>query len=145
MILLDANILLYAYHAGSPRHADASAWIEEAFSGTEPVRLPWATIHAFLRIGTNQRVFEHPLGIDEALAKIPMDATVGGIRKAFSDIYTDISKQSDEWHKAQKAAKKLSEIVGAPVQAPERLPIKIDGLQISIENHYDDEYLTVWA
>ena len=70
MILLDANILLYAYHAGSPHHADARAWIEEAFSGTEPVRLPWTTIHAFLRIGTNPRVFEHPLGIDEARSHV---------------------------------------------------------------------------
>jgi predicted nucleic acid-binding protein len=40
MILIDANILLYAYDANSSRHAAARKWLQEAFSKGEPVRLP---------------------------------------------------------------------------------------------------------
>ncbi|HEX8818251.1 MAG TPA: type II toxin-antitoxin system VapC family toxin [Terriglobales bacterium] len=53
MIVLDANILLYAYDADSAHHAKARGWIEQVFSDTEPVGLPWQTISAFLRIMTN--------------------------------------------------------------------------------------------
>ena len=56
MIVLDANILLYAYDSSSPHHAQARAWIEEVFSGAAPVGLPWSTISAFLRIMTNPRL-----------------------------------------------------------------------------------------
>jgi toxin-antitoxin system PIN domain toxin len=56
LIVLDANILLYAYDSASSQHAKARVWIEEAFSGTEPVGLPWQTISAFLRIMTNPRL-----------------------------------------------------------------------------------------
>ena len=66
MLLLDANLLIYAYHAGSGEHAAAKAWVESAFSGAEAVGLPWLTILAFLCITTNQRVFERPLSIAKA-------------------------------------------------------------------------------
>lgn len=66
MLLLDANLLIYAYHAGSDEHAAAKAWVESAFSGAEAVGLPWLTILAFLRITTNQRVFERPLSMAKA-------------------------------------------------------------------------------
>jgi len=56
VIVLDANILLYAYGGTSPQHGKARACVEELFSGTEPVGLPWQTIAAFLRIGTNSRL-----------------------------------------------------------------------------------------
>lgn len=70
MILVDANILLYAYHRRAPQHEPARAWVEAAFSGREPVRLAWVTILAFLRISTNPRVFEMPLSIAEATAAV---------------------------------------------------------------------------
>jgi hypothetical protein len=66
MILVDANVLLYAYDASSPRHGAAKAWWEERLSGPDPVRLAWITIVAFLRIGTHHGVFVRPLAMDEA-------------------------------------------------------------------------------
>ena len=68
MILVDANLVLYAYHAGAPQHAAAKRWFEEVLSGAEPVGLSWSTILAFLRIGTSPRVFERPYRIKEAAA-----------------------------------------------------------------------------
>ena len=56
MIVLDVNILLYAYGGPSPRHGKARTCVEELFSGPAPVGLPWQTIAAFLRIGTNSRL-----------------------------------------------------------------------------------------
>jgi toxin-antitoxin system PIN domain toxin len=56
LIVLDANILLYAYDAASDQHAKARAWLEEVLSGTDPVGLPWQTVAAFVRIVTNPRL-----------------------------------------------------------------------------------------
>jgi toxin-antitoxin system PIN domain toxin len=68
VILLDANLLLYAYNEADERHEAARRWLEGVLSGPEEVRLAWVTILAFLRIGTNPRAFEQPLSIQEAVA-----------------------------------------------------------------------------
>ncbi len=67
MILVDANILLYAEDRLSQHHAPAQAWWDKQLSGPSPVCLCWAVLGAFIRIGTNPRVFEHPLSLDQAL------------------------------------------------------------------------------
>ena len=56
MIVLDANVLLYAYDAAAPHHVKARAWLEEVLSGGTPVGLPWQTVGAFLRIVTNRNL-----------------------------------------------------------------------------------------
>ncbi|ADV80913.1 TA system VapC family ribonuclease toxin [Terriglobus saanensis] len=54
MILLDANLLIYAYDEAAPHHKRSSKWIERIFSSREPVLIPVAAIMAFLRIMTHQ-------------------------------------------------------------------------------------------
>lgn len=66
MILVDANLLLYAYNRSSSQHEAAKSWWEERLSQAALVRLAWSTINAFIRIGTNPRAFERPLSIEEA-------------------------------------------------------------------------------
>src|SRR5262250_2784874 len=56
MILLDANLLLYAYNSSAEQHENAREWLEEVFSGHGPVALSWPTILAFLRITTHPRL-----------------------------------------------------------------------------------------
>jgi toxin-antitoxin system PIN domain toxin len=68
VILVDANVLLYAYDPRSPFHDRCRRWVEERFSGEEPVALAWVTVLAFVRIATNPRVFERPLLAAEALS-----------------------------------------------------------------------------
>jgi toxin-antitoxin system PIN domain toxin len=68
LILVDANLLLYAYDASSPRHLAARRWLEEALVGVEPVQFPLQSVLAFVRIGTDPRVFERPLDSTEAIA-----------------------------------------------------------------------------
>ena len=70
MIIVDANVLLYAYHPRAESHDRCRTWIEQAFSGEEPVAIAWVTILAFVRISTNPRVFEQPLLAREALAAV---------------------------------------------------------------------------
>lgn len=70
MILIDANLLLYAYHPRAEQHETSRAWLEATLSGPELVRFAWLTLWAFLRIGTNPRVFEHPLSTSEAEAVV---------------------------------------------------------------------------
>ncbi len=56
MIVLDANILLYAYDTESPLHHKSKAWLERTLSGGGLVGMPWQTIGAFLRIATNTKL-----------------------------------------------------------------------------------------
>jgi toxin-antitoxin system PIN domain toxin len=70
MILVDANVLLYAYQPRAEQHQRCRAWVEQAFSGEEPVCLAWVTVLAFLRISTNPRIFERPLLAAEAASAV---------------------------------------------------------------------------
>ena len=66
MMLIDANLLLYAYDPRAAEHAASRAWLERVLSGSQLVRWSWLTLWAFLRISTNPRVFELPLSMAEA-------------------------------------------------------------------------------
>lgn len=68
MILIDANLLLYAYNTSSEHHQAAKTWLQDVLSQPEPIRFSWLTILAFLRITTTPRIFPHALTIREALA-----------------------------------------------------------------------------
>ena len=40
MILVDANLLVYAHVGSFPQHAAAREWLDERINGTAPVGLP---------------------------------------------------------------------------------------------------------
>ncbi len=68
MILVDANLLLYAYNPSFDRHHIARTWLEEILGKPDPVRLAWTGILAFVRVATNPRAFEYPLSLEEAMS-----------------------------------------------------------------------------
>lgn len=70
MILVDANLLIYATYEGATQHEASKAWLEESLNGGSRVGLPWASLLAFLRITTNPRVFERPLNVQRATAQV---------------------------------------------------------------------------
>ncbi len=70
MILIDANILLYAEDKLSPHHQAARSWWDTQLSGAAPVCLCWTVLGAFIRISTNPRVYEHPLSLDQATSRV---------------------------------------------------------------------------
>jgi toxin-antitoxin system PIN domain toxin len=70
VILVDANLLLYAEDSLSQSHEASRLWWDLQLSGAEPVCLCWPVLNAFLRIATNHRLHRRPLTLDEAIARI---------------------------------------------------------------------------
>ena len=70
MILLDANILLYAVQSSAPHHTNAKDHLEALFSSKQTIALTWPALLAFLRISTKREIFSRPLTPAQALAVI---------------------------------------------------------------------------
>jgi len=70
VILVDANLLIYAVDRDSPHHAPARRWLEEALSGSESLGIPWIVALAFLRIMTHPSVMRKPLTAENALGYV---------------------------------------------------------------------------
>jgi len=68
VILIDANLLLYAYDSSSTNHESARRWLEGVFAGYAPVRMAWTTVLAFLRISTNTRLQRQVFTLPEAIS-----------------------------------------------------------------------------
>jgi uncharacterized protein len=68
--VVDADVLLYAVNSSSTRHRSARRWLEQALNGTEPVRLTWVALLAFIRIATLPSASARPLTLEEALEVI---------------------------------------------------------------------------
>jgi toxin-antitoxin system PIN domain toxin len=66
MMLLDANLLIYAVNADAPLSRKAKAWLESVLSGRETVGFSWNVILAFLRLTTRPGLFRRPLPVDTA-------------------------------------------------------------------------------
>jgi toxin-antitoxin system PIN domain toxin len=67
MIVLDVNLLIYAYDTTCPEHRKARAWVERALSANEPIGLPWQTLSAFLRVLTYPGLFGERFTMGQAL------------------------------------------------------------------------------
>jgi uncharacterized protein len=70
LILVDANLLIYAHVSSFPQHAQAGSWLDSQLSGTDRVGLPWPSLLGFLRIVTNPRVFERPEPMGQAWRQV---------------------------------------------------------------------------
>lgn len=70
MILLDANILVYARVEQLPQHEAAREWLDARLSGTARVGLPWPALLAFVRLVSNPRVFERPETVASAWTQV---------------------------------------------------------------------------
>lgn len=99
MILLDANILIYAYIDELPQHKKVSKWFENLISSrVESVAIISTVATAFLRISTNKRIFNKPSSIADATDRLdelfmsPMVEFVGPTEKHWS-IYSTILRE----------------------------------------------------
>ena len=70
MILIDANILIYAHVSSFPQHGAARDWLDSQLNGFPRVGLPWASLLAFVRLVTNPRVFQRAEPIGEAWSQV---------------------------------------------------------------------------
>jgi uncharacterized protein len=67
MMLVDANLLLYAYDESCEAFIPAHSWLEQQFAGRDLAALSWQSITAFIRISTNPRAYISPFTIQEAV------------------------------------------------------------------------------
>ena len=70
MIIVDANLLVYAANRSAPEHEYARPWLDERLSGTVRVGLPWPSLLAFVRIVSNPAVLRNPVSPVEAWRQV---------------------------------------------------------------------------
>jgi len=66
VLLVDANVLLYAVNEEAGEHAAARNWLRRALGGGEAVAFAWTVVLAFLRVSTHPAVFPRPLAAAQA-------------------------------------------------------------------------------
>jgi toxin-antitoxin system PIN domain toxin len=65
--LLDTNVLVYAKMEGMPEHTKVSRWLSAAAADpNSDIILCETSILAFLRISTNEKLFDPPLDLNDA-------------------------------------------------------------------------------
>ncbi len=114
MILLDANILLYAHIEELPQYKRVAQWLENLLSRqVEATAISWIGATAFLRIATSKRIFKKPWSVTEAAERLdallehPMVEVVGPTERhwsIFSTILADINMSGDVVMDAHVAA-----------------------------------------
>jgi uncharacterized protein len=70
LIIVDANLLIYAHERASPEHGVARRWLEARLSGRPRVGLPWPSLVAFVRLVSNPRLVERPTPVSEAWERV---------------------------------------------------------------------------
>jgi hypothetical protein len=70
VILVDANLLIYAHVTNSPHHQTARTWLDGQLGGPAPVGLPWLGLLAFLRIVTSPRIYPRAETISDAWRQV---------------------------------------------------------------------------
>ena len=70
MVIVDANVLLYAVDTASAHHEAARSWLDDSLAGAEAVGFAWVALLAFMRIGTNPSILPNPMTVDEATGQV---------------------------------------------------------------------------
>jgi toxin-antitoxin system PIN domain toxin len=70
VILVDANLLVYAHVEDCPQHDGARRWLDARLSGRPKIGLPWHSLLAFVRLVTNPRVFDRAESVADAWAQV---------------------------------------------------------------------------
>jgi uncharacterized protein len=107
VILLDANLLVYAATASMAQHRSARAWLDDRLNGTAPVALPWPSLLAFVRLVSNPRIFERPRSVADAWTQV----------EAWLDCEPTWTPQPGDEHRAI-----LGRLLGASAQRPNLVP-----------------------
>jgi uncharacterized protein len=66
VVIVDANVLLYAVDSASAHHRTSRSWLDASLAGAEAVGLAWISLLAFIRIGTNPSILPNAMSVEEA-------------------------------------------------------------------------------
>ena len=61
------NVLVYAFHEGSPDHGSYRNWLQSTVASDAPFGLSDIVLSGFVRIATHPRIFSPPASVAEAL------------------------------------------------------------------------------
>jgi toxin-antitoxin system PIN domain toxin len=70
VVVVDANVLLYAVDDASRHHEQTLGWLDASLAGLEAVGLAWVALLAFIRIATNASIVPSPLTADDAAGQV---------------------------------------------------------------------------
>ena len=70
VVIVDANVLLYAVNQASTNHERSRSWLDASLGGKESVGFAWVAMLAFIRISTNASIFQSPLSTEEAVGQV---------------------------------------------------------------------------
>jgi toxin-antitoxin system PIN domain toxin len=79
VILIDANLLVYAVASALPQHQPVRVWLDRQLTETTRIGLPWPSILTFLRLTTNPRVFTTPVTLERAWAQVSSWLAADGV------------------------------------------------------------------
>jgi len=67
MVLIDVNVLVYAFREASPDHGSYLRWLEACINSDQPYALADIVLSGFLRIATHPKIFNPPSALGPAL------------------------------------------------------------------------------
>jgi uncharacterized protein len=68
--VVDTNVLVYAHRRDCPDHDRAKAWLTDRVLGSEAWAITWSSIHEFIGVVTNARIWREPTPLDHALQQV---------------------------------------------------------------------------
>ncbi len=80
MIIVDTNLLIYAYNSDAPMHRPAAIWLETLFNGDEEIGLAEVVLIGFIRIVTQARIVPRPIAPAQAVALVESWLAVSNVR-----------------------------------------------------------------
>jgi predicted nucleic acid-binding protein len=82
VILPDVNVLVGAFRADAPHHAQLRRWLKSAVADVEDLGLTDAVVGGTIRVLTHPRVFVNPTPLDDALAQVTALLAADGVVRA---------------------------------------------------------------
>jgi toxin-antitoxin system PIN domain toxin len=70
VLVVDANVLIYAANSAARRHSEAREWLERSLAGAGAVGFAWVVLLAFLRLTTHPAILPRPMSADESAAQV---------------------------------------------------------------------------
>ena len=139
MIVLDVNVLLAAYRSDHAHHERARPWLERVLSSAEDVIVPDTVWVGFVRLVTNNHVFEVPSTIEEAFAFVDALASAPGYRRIAGlteglGLFAQTCIDSDAWGNLVPDAyvASIARAHACPVASFDRDFRRFDGLEIVV-------------
>ena len=100
MILIDVNVLVYAYREEMPRHAEYRAWLEEVINSPRPYAVSEAVLCGMLRVVTHPRIFKTRSDFESATSFVETvrgqaERGRGGARPRHWGLFVNLCRSAD--------------------------------------------------